>query len=114
MLKEIYEQPNAVAETLEGRFIDNKLQDTAFGHNAAEVFDSIKSVQILACGTSYHSGLVAKYWFEKLARVPCSIDVASEFRYREPVLPEGTLVVTISQSGETADTLAALLGLTVS
>ena len=109
MLKEIYEQPNAVAETLEGRFIDNKLQDTAFGHNAAEVFDSIKSVQILACGTSYHSGLVAKYWFEKLARAPCSIDVASEFRYREPVLPEGTLVVTISQSGETADTLAALL-----
>lgn len=109
MLKEIYEQPNAVAETLEGRFIDNKLQDTAFGHNAAEVFDSIQSVQILACGTSYHSGLVAKYWFEKLARVPCSIDVASEFRYREPVLPEGTLVVTISQSGETADTLAALL-----
>jgi glucosamine--fructose-6-phosphate aminotransferase (isomerizing) len=109
MLKEIYEQPNAVAETLEGRFIDNKLQDTAFGHNAAEVFDSIKSVQILACGTSYHSGLVAKYWFEKLARVPCSIDVASEFRYREPVLPEGTLIVTISQSGETADTLAALL-----
>ncbi|NOQ12868.1 MAG: glutamine--fructose-6-phosphate transaminase (isomerizing) [Methyloprofundus sp.] len=109
MLKEIYEQPNAVAEALEGRFIDNKLQDTAFGHNAAEVFDSIKSVQILACGTSYHSGLVAKYWFEKLARVPCNIDVASEFRYREPVLSEGTLVVTISQSGETADTLAALL-----
>ncbi len=109
MLKEIYEQPNAIAETLEGRFIDNKLQDTAFGHNAAEVFDKIKSVQILACGTSYHSGLVAKYWFEKLARVPCNIDVASEYRYREPVLADGTLVVTISQSGETADTLAALL-----
>ena len=109
MLKEIYEQPNAVAETLEGRFIDNKLQDAAFGHNAADVFDRVKAVQILACGTSYHAGLVAKYWFEKLARVPCSIDVASEFRYREPVVPEGTLVVTISQSGETADTLAALL-----
>jgi len=109
MLKEIYEQPNAIAETLEGRFIDNKLQDSAFGHNAAEVFDKIKSVQILACGTSYHSGLVAKYWFEKLARVPCSIEVASEFRYREPVLSEDTLIVTISQSGETADTLAALL-----
>jgi glucosamine--fructose-6-phosphate aminotransferase (isomerizing) len=109
MLKEIYEQPNAIAETLEGRFIGNRLQDNAFGHNAAEVFDKIKSVQILACGTSYHSGLVAKYWFEKLARVPCNIEVASEFRYREPVLSEDTLIVTISQSGETADTLAALL-----
>jgi len=109
MLKEIYEQPNAIAETLEGRFIGNKLQDSAFGHNAAEVFDKIKSVQILACGTSYHSGLVARYWFEKLARVPCNIEVASEFRYREPVLSEDTLIVTISQSGETADTLAALL-----
>ncbi|MBE0469043.1 MAG: glutamine--fructose-6-phosphate transaminase (isomerizing) [Methyloprofundus sp.] len=109
MLKEIYEQPNAIAETLEGRFISNKLQDSAFGHNAADVFDKIKSVQILACGTSYHSGLVAKYWFEKLARVPCNIEVASEFRYREPVLSEDTLIVTISQSGETADTLAALL-----
>ncbi|MDF1581924.1 MAG: glutamine--fructose-6-phosphate transaminase (isomerizing) [Methyloprofundus sp.] len=109
MLKEIYEQPNAIAETLEGRFISNKLQDSAFGHNTAEVFDKIKSVQILACGTSYHSGLVAKYWLEKLARVPCNIEVASEFRYREPVLSEDTLIVTISQSGETADTLAALL-----
>lgn len=109
MLKEIYEQPNAIAETLEGRFIGNKLQDSAFGHKAAGVFDKIKSVQILACGTSYHSGLVAKYWFENLARVPCNIEVASEFRYRDPVLPADTLVVTISQSGETADTLAALL-----
>ncbi|OAH97847.1 glutamine--fructose-6-phosphate aminotransferase [Methylomonas methanica] len=109
MLKEIYEQAWAVSETLEGRFIDNRLQDNAFGHNAAEVFDQIKSVQILACGTSYHSGLVARYWFEKLARVPCSIEVASEFRYRNPVISPDTLVVTISQSGETADTLAALL-----
>jgi glucosamine--fructose-6-phosphate aminotransferase (isomerizing) len=109
MLKEIYEQAWAVSETLEGRFIDNRLQDNAFGHNAAEVFDQIKSVQILACGTSYHSGLVARYWFEKLARVPCSIEVASEFRYRSPVISPDTLVVTISQSGETADTLAALL-----
>jgi glucosamine--fructose-6-phosphate aminotransferase (isomerizing) len=96
MLKEIYEQPNAIAETLEGRFIGNKLQDSAFGHKAAGVFDKIKSVQILACGTSYHSGLVAKYWFENLARVPCNIEVASEFRYRDPVLPADTLVVTIS------------------
>ena len=108
MLKEIYEQAWAVSETLEGRFINNRLQDTAFGHNAAEVFDQIKSVLILACGTSYHSGLVARYWFEKHARVPCSIEVASEFRYRNPVIAKDTLVVTISQSGETADTLAAL------
>jgi glucosamine--fructose-6-phosphate aminotransferase (isomerizing) len=108
MLKEIYEQAWAVSETLEGRFIDNRLQDSAFGHNAAQVFDQIKSVLILACGTSYHSGLVARYWFEKHARVPCSIEVASEFRYRNPVVSPDTLVVTISQSGETADTLAAL------
>lgn len=109
MLKEIYEQAWAVSETLEGRFIDNRLQDNAFGHNAADVFDQIKSVQILACGTSFHAGLVARYWFEKLARVPCAIEVASEFRYRNPVISPDTLVVTISQSGETADTLAALL-----
>jgi glucosamine--fructose-6-phosphate aminotransferase (isomerizing) len=108
MLKEIYEQPWAVSETLEGRFIDNRFQDSAFGHNAAEIFSQIKSVQILACGTSYHAGLVARYWFEKLARVPCAIEVASEFRYRSPVISPDTLVVTISQSGETADTLAAL------
>ncbi len=109
MLKEVYEQPWAISQTVEGRFIDNRFQESSFGHNAAEIFDKIKSVQILACGTSYHAGLVAKYWFEKLARVPCNIDVASEFRYRQPVIAENTLVVTISQSGETADTLAALL-----
>ena len=108
MLKEIYEQPLAISQTLEGRFINNRLQENAFGHNATEVFDNIKSVQILACGTSYHSGLVARYWFEKFARVPCNIEVASEFRYRSPVLSPDTLIVTISQSGETADTLAAL------
>ncbi|MDD4913833.1 MAG: glutamine--fructose-6-phosphate transaminase (isomerizing) [Methylococcales bacterium] len=109
MLKEIFEQPSAVAETLEGRFIDNRFQESAFGHNATEVFDQIKTVQILACGTSYHAGLVARYWFEELARVPCTIEVASEFRYRNPVISPDTLVVTLSQSGETADTLAALL-----
>ena len=108
MLTEIYEQPFAISQTLEGRFINNRLQESAFGHNATEVFDKIKSVQILACGTSYHAGLVARYWFEELARVPCSIEVASEFRYRSPVLAPDTLIVTISQSGETADTLAAL------
>ena len=108
MLKEIYEQPFAISQTLEGRFVNNRLQESSFGHNASEVFDNIKSVQILACGTSYHAGLVARYWFEELARVPCNIEVASEFRYRSPVLAADTLIVTISQSGETADTLAAL------
>jgi glutamine---fructose-6-phosphate transaminase (isomerizing) len=108
MLKEIYEQATAVAETLEGRFIGQKLQDNAFGHNAAEVFDAVKSVQIIACGTSYHAGLIARYWLESLAKIPCQIEVASEFRYRNPVLSADTLIVTISQSGETADTLAAL------
>jgi glucosamine--fructose-6-phosphate aminotransferase (isomerizing) len=108
MLKEIYEQPFAISQALEGRFINNRLQENAFGHNAAEVFDNIKSIQILACGTSYHAGLVARYWFEEIARVPCNVEVASEFRYRNPVLSPDTLIVTISQSGETADTLAAL------
>ncbi|MGZ8193810.1 MAG: glutamine--fructose-6-phosphate transaminase (isomerizing), partial [Methylobacter sp.] len=108
MLKEIYEQPFAISQTLEGRFINNRLQENSFGHNAPEVFNDIKAIQILACGTSYHAGLVARYWFEKLARVPCNIEVASEFRYRSPVLAADTLIVTISQSGETADTLAAL------
>lgn len=109
MLKEIYEQPFAISQALEGRFINNRLQENAFGHNAPEVFDNVKAIQILACGTSYHAGMVARYWFEKLARVPCNIEVASEFRYRNPVLAPDTLIVTISQSGETADTLAALL-----
>lgn len=108
MLKEIYEQPFAISQALEGRFTRHRLQESVFGHNAATVFDNIKSVQILACGTSYHAGLVARYWFERLARVPCQIEVASEFRYRNPVLAPDTLIVTISQSGETADTLAAL------
>jgi len=108
MLKEIYEQPFAISQALEGRFINNRLVDSSFGHNAPEVFNKIKSVQILACGTSYHAGLVARYWFETLARVPCNIEVASEFRYRHPVLAKDALIVTISQSGETADTLAAL------
>jgi len=108
MLKEIYEQPFAISQTLEGRFVNNRLQESAFGNKATEVLDNIKAVQILACGTSYHAGLVARYWFEKLAGIPCNIEVASEFRYRNPVLAADTLVVTISQSGETADTLAAL------
>jgi len=108
MLKEIYEQPFAISQTLEGHFVNHRLQENSFGHNAGEIFDQVKSVQILACGTSYHAGLVARYWFERLARVPCDIEVASEFRYRHPVLAPDTLIITISQSGETADTLAAL------
>jgi glucosamine--fructose-6-phosphate aminotransferase (isomerizing) len=108
MLKEIFEQPFAVSRTLQGRFIDKRLQESAFGRNGSEIFDTIKAVQILACGTSYHAGLVARYWFEKLAKVPCQVEVASEFRYRDPIMLPDTLVVTISQSGETADTLAAL------
>ena len=108
MLKEIFEQPFAISQALEGRFINARLQENSFGHNATEVFNQIKSIQILACGTSFHAGLVARYWFEELARVPCNIEVASEFRYRNPVLAPDTLIVTISQSGETADTLAAL------
>ncbi len=108
MLKEIYAQPEAIAETLQGRLVNQSIQDQIFGHQAAAIFDQIKAVQIIACGTSYHAGLIARYWFESLARIPCQVDVASEFRYRHPVLLDNTLIVTISQSGETADTLAAL------
>ncbi len=108
MLKEIFEQPRAIAETLEGRFNGLKLLENAFGTNAADIFDQIRAVQILACGTSYHAGLVARYWLESLTGIPCNVEVASEYRYRNPVLLPDTLVVTISQSGETADTLAAL------
>ncbi|MBN2701383.1 MAG: glutamine--fructose-6-phosphate transaminase (isomerizing) [Methylothermaceae bacterium] len=108
MLKEIFEQPRAIAETLEGRFNGLKLLEETFGIQAPELFDRVKAVQILACGTSYHAGLVAKYWMESLAGIPCNVEVASEYRYRDPVLLPDTLVVTISQSGETADTLAAL------
>jgi len=108
MLKEIYEQPQAISETLEGRFHGLSLLDNTFGENASELFDKVESVLIIACGTSFHAGLVARYWFESLAGISCNVEVASEFRYRKPVLRKNTLVVTISQSGETADTLAAL------
>ncbi len=108
MLKEIYEQPEVVKHTLEGRISQDKLLEQAFGPKASELFDQAKSVQIVACGTSYHAGLVAKYWIEDLAGIPCNIEVASEYRYRKTVLVDGTLFLTISQSGETADTLAAL------
>ncbi|MCW8827044.1 MAG: glutamine--fructose-6-phosphate transaminase (isomerizing) [Gammaproteobacteria bacterium] len=108
MLKEIYEQPQAVTETMEGRITNGKILDESFGPEAAAIFDKIMSVQIIACGTSYHAGMVARNWFEGVAGVPCHVEVASEFRYRHPVADPDALVVVISQSGETADTLAAL------
>ncbi len=108
MLKEIYEQPRVMQAVLEGRIASGHLLEQAFGSEAGAVFDQVKQVQIVACGTSYHAGMVAKYWIEELVGIPCMVEVASEFRYRPVVLPEGTLLLTLSQSGETADTLAAL------
>lgn len=108
MLKEIFTQARALSETLEGRLAGGRVLDATFGPDAAKVLDRVRSVTIVACGTSYHSGQVARYWFEGLAGVPCTVEVASEFRYRRPVVAPDALFVTISQSGETADTLAAL------
>ena len=108
MLKEIYEQPRAIAQTLEERVAGGKLLEAAFGPLATEVFSRTQAVQIVACGTSFHAGAVAKYYIEQIARLPCWVEIASEYRYRNPVVPPNTLFVTISQSGETADTLAAL------
>ena len=108
MLKEIYEQPSAIANTLEGRLGRDQVLEGAFGPEAAAIFDKIKSIQLLACGTSFHSACVARNWFEGLAGIPCRVEIASEFRYRHPVADPDALVITISQSGETADTLAAL------
>ncbi len=107
MLKEIFEQPSVIAETLEGRIHKGRLLEESFGHKAQRLFDLARGVHIIACGTSYHAGMVAKYWLEE-AGVPCHVEVASEYRYRKVVVPEGTLFLSISQSGETADTLAAL------
>ena len=108
MLKEIHEQPSVVQRTLEGRLRQNQVLVNAFGPQAAELFAKVRNVQIVACGTSYHAGMVARYWLEELAGIPCQVEVASEFRYRKVVVQPDTLFVTISQSGETADTLAAL------
>ncbi len=108
MLKEIYEQPMALARTLEGRIAQQQVLDTAFGDNAAELLKDIKHVQIIACGTSYHAGMAARYWLEDWAGVSCNVEIASEFRYRKSHLFPNSLLVTISQSGETADTLAAM------
>ena len=107
MLKEIFEQPAVVAETLEGRVHQGRLLEDSFGAEAGQLFEQVQGVHIVACGTSYHAGLVARYWLENLG-VPCTVEVASEYRYRHGVTPPGTLFVSISQSGETADTLAAL------
>ncbi|MBU0807006.1 MAG: glutamine--fructose-6-phosphate transaminase (isomerizing) [Gammaproteobacteria bacterium] len=108
MLKEIHEQPKVVQRTLEGRLGTDHVLVQAFGPQAAELFAKVRNVQIVACGTSYHAGMVARYWLEGLAGIPCQIEVASEFRYRKVVVQPDTLFVSISQSGETADTLAAL------
>ncbi|MFA3132848.1 glutamine--fructose-6-phosphate transaminase (isomerizing) [Acinetobacter pittii] len=107
MLKEIYEQPEAIKQTISQALDGNSLRDD-FLKNADADFNKIQSVQIIACGTSYHSGMIAKYWFEQLIGVPCQVEIASEFRYRTPVIVKNTLYICISQSGETADTLAAL------
>ena len=109
MLKEIYEQPQAIADTLAGRISQGQVPAAILGPYASAILEKTTAVQIVACGTSYHAGLVARYWFEDLAGIPCHVEIASEFRYRRHVVQPGTLFVTISQSGETADTLAALM-----
>ena len=108
MLKEIYEQPQALARTIEGRIANQQVLASAFGDNAEALLKDIKHVQIIACGTSYHAGMAARYWLEDWAGVSCNVEIASEFRYRKSHMFPNSLLVTISQSGETADTLAAL------
>lgn len=108
MLKEIHEQTIALTNTLEGRVVNLNVLKASFGEKAAEIFPQVKQIHIVACGTSYHAGMVAKYWIESLARIPTQVEIASEYRYREVVVPGKTLFIAVSQSGETADTLAAL------
>ncbi|TNH98254.1 glutamine--fructose-6-phosphate transaminase (isomerizing) [Aeromonas sobria] len=108
MLKEIHEQPKAITNTLEGRLGSDHVVVESFGNGARAIFDKVDHIQIVACGTSYHSGMVARYWFEEIAGVSCDVEIASEFRYRKSVVRPNSLLVTLSQSGETADTLAAL------
>ncbi|MGH8127383.1 MAG: glutamine--fructose-6-phosphate transaminase (isomerizing) [Gammaproteobacteria bacterium] len=108
MAKEIFEQPRAIGETLEERIAGGRVLEAAFGHAAAEIFEKVQAVHIVACGTSYHAGLVARQLIETLASIPVSVEVASEYRYRSPAVPSGTLFVTLSQSGETLDTVSAL------
>ena len=108
MLKEIYEQPQALTNTLEGRIAGSRLLPESLGVRAVELLKQVRGVHVVACGTSHHAGMVAKLWIEELANLPCSVELASEYRYRKVTVPAGTLFVTLSQSGETADTLAAL------
>src|ERR1700688_1956989 len=108
MLKEIHEQPRAVGNTLQERVANGRLLEAAFGPAATAVFERVEAVHIVACGTSYHAGVVASYLIEQICRMPCRVEIASEYRYRNPVVPKNSLFVSISQSGETADTLAAL------
>ena len=108
MLKEIFEQKAAIKNTLAGKLSKTHVLEQAFGLEAQEIFKKTKSVQIVACGTSYHAGMIAKFWFENITRMPCSVEIASEYRYRNILVPDNCLFVTVSQSGETADTLAAL------
>ena len=108
MLKEIYQQPDVLAATLQGRISDKHVLAEAFGSDAVEILKQVECVHIIACGTSYHAGMVARYWLESWAGIPCHVEVASEYRYRKVVVPANTLFLSISQSGETADTLAAL------
>ncbi len=108
MQKEIFEQPTVLANTISGRLAADHIREAIFGYRADALFAETKNIHIIACGTSFHSGLVAKYWIEEYANIPCQVEVASEYRYRKVPVPAGTLFVTISQSGETADTLSAL------
>jgi len=108
MQKEIFEQPQAIRDLLESRITNKSVLISAFGDNAEKKFKGVRQVQIIACGTSYNAGLVAKYWLEDIAKIPCNVEVASEYRYRHPILLNDTLFVTLSQSGETADTVEAL------
>lgn len=108
MLKEIYEQGKVLADTLEGRIKSPEVLRASFGERASSMFNQVKQIHIVACGTSYHAGLVARYWLESLAGLPTFVEIASEYRYRDVVVSDQTLFITVSQSGETADTLAAL------
>ena len=108
MHKEIHQQPQVIAATLEGRMTEQRVLVQSFGREAESLFAQVRQIHIVACGTSYHAGMVARYWLERHAAIPTQVEVASEYRYRRVVVPEGTLFVTLSQSGETADTLAAL------
>jgi len=108
MLKEIFEQTKVLADTLEGRVASLAVLKASFGERAAELFENVQQIHIVACGTSYHAGLVARYWLESLTGLPTQVEIASEYRYRDVVVGDNTLFISVSQSGETADTLAAL------